>query len=460
MVIRTASIRGRLLWHMSLLFSGGLVVLYWAASNYATYAADRSYDRLLTGSAVSIAETLAITQNKASVDIPYAALDMLAAAPNDKVFYRVAGLEGETVTGYDDLPPPVSLTGTMLADQEMRFFNAPYRGEPVRFVIIGREVRMGGQTGWIRIQVGQTLEARSALANELTLSALVPIVLLTVLAGVIVWFTVARAVHPLEKVGADLAARRPSDLSPIDENRVPSEIGPLIIAMNQFMGRLDSNIGLLRMFIANVAHQLRTPLTAMIVQLRLAQTAQGGAARASALAASQSAERLSRLVDQLLSDALVMHRSDEKHLDQFDLRISVEQALQMASQGVWESDVRFTSSVTEAMYAGDEVMICEAIKNVVHNALTHGDSPSGVIEIHLTRKIGGYCLQVSDSGPGVADDILADVGARFKTSRSLHGGAGLGLAIVNQVVKSHGGRLGLCNRPGGGLRVEMWLPRQ
>lgn len=461
---KSASIRGRLLWHMCLLFSVGMVALYGAASTYATYAADSSYDRLLMGSAASIAETLSITQGEAkeqiSVDIPYAALDMLAAAPNDKVFYRVAGLDGTTVTGYGDLPPYRSPLGTLPANQEVRFFDATYRGEPVRFVILGREVRMGGRTGWIRIQVGQTREARSALATQLTLRALVPILLLTVLAAMIVWVTVGRAVRPLEKIGIDLAARKPSDLSPIDEAQVPSEIAPLVVAMNQFMGRLDSNISLLRAFIANVAHQLRTPLTAMLVQLRLAETGKGEAARASALAASQSGERLARLIDQLLSDALVMHRADEKHLDRFDLRRSVEQALQMASPGAWESDVRFTTSLKEAMLVGDEVMITEAVKNLAHNALTHGDSPNGVIEVRLTREVDGYCLQISDSGPGVADDVLADVGSRFKTSRSSQGGAGLGLAIVKQVVDSHGGRLGLSNRPGGGLLVEMWLPEK
>lgn len=449
---------------MCLLFSVGMVALYGAASTYATYAADSSYDRLLMGSAASIAETLSITQDMAkeqiSVDVPYAALDMLAAAPNDKVFYRVAGLDGTTVTGYDDLPPYRSPLGTLPANQEVRFFDAPYRGEPVRFVILGREVRMGGRTGWINIQVGQTREARSALATQLTLRALVPILLLTVLAALIVWITVGRAVRPLEKIGIDLAARKPSDLSPIDVSQVPSEVAPLVGAMNQFMDRLDSNIGMLRAFIANVAHQLRTPLTAMLVQLRLAETGSGDTARASALAASQSGERLARLIDQLLSDALVMHRADEKDHDRFDLRRSVEQALQLASPGTWDSDVRFTTPLKEAMLVGDEVMITEAVKNIVHNALTHGDSPDGVIEVHLTRATDGYCLRVSDSGPGVADDVLNDVGSRFKTSRSSQGGAGLGLAIVKQVVDSHGGRLELSNRKDGGLLVEMWLPEK
>jgi len=443
---------------MSLLFSAGMLALYWAASTYAAYAADSSYDRLLAGSAASIAETLSITQDQIGVDVPYAALDMLAAAPNDRVFYRVVGTNGATVTGYGDLPAYRSALGRSSTDQEIRFFDAPYRGEVVRFVVLGREVRVAGRTGWIRIQVGQTREARSALASELTLRALVPILLLTILAGLIAWITVGRAVRPLERIGQNLADRKPSDLSPMDETQVPSEVIPLVAAMNQFMGRLDSNISLLRTFIANVAHQLRTPLTAMLVQLRSAETGTGSAARESLQAANRSADRLARLVDQLLSDALVMHRADERRVAEFDLRRAVEQTLQIASPSAWDSDVRFTTRLKKAMLVGDEAMITEAVKNLVHNALTHGDSPDGVIEIRLTRDGDGFCLRIADSGPGIADELLSDVGSRFKTSRSAQSGAGLGLAIVKQVVESHQGRLTLTNRPGGGLLVELWLP--
>lgn len=456
--IESHSIRGRLLRHMGLVFAFGMLALYWAASTYAEFAADNSYDRLLLGSATSIAETLSIVQDQVSVDIPYAALDMLTAAPNDKVYYQVSGPNGALVTGYQDVPLARDIIGSPLADGNTRFFDATYKGEPVRFVVLGREVRMGGKTDWIRVQVGQTREARSALATELTLRALVPIIMLTALAGLIVWITVGRAVRPLERIGRSLTERKPSDLSPIDESEVPAEVVPLVTSMNQFMERLDGNIGLLRTFIANVAHQLRTPLTAMMVELRLAESGANASARSSLRTASQSGERLARLVDQLLGDALVMHRSDELRFASFDLRKAVEQALEVRSPTAWDSDVRFTSSLQSAMLVGDEAMCTEAVKNLIHNALTHGDSPDGVIEITLTESLGGYCLRVSDSGPGIAADVLEAVGSRFKTGNSSRGGAGLGLAIVKQVVESHNGRLTLSNRPKGGALAEMWLP--
>lgn len=456
--IEVSSIRSRLLWHMGVVFSAGLVVLYWAASTYATYAADSSYDQLLAGSAASIAETISISGDLIAVDVPYAALDMLVAAPNDKVFYRVEAPDGRTLTGYADLPEAPGLPETLTNTGELELFDARYRGEIVHFAVLRREVLAGRRTGWIRVQVGQTREARSALAAQLTVRALVPILIMTILAALVVWITVGRAVRPVEIIGKGLSGRDPSNLSPIDAEQAPAEITPLILAMNQFMERLDSNIGILRTFIATVAHQLRTPLTAMLVQLRLAESATGNSAQAAIQAATISGERMARLIDQLLSDALVMHRAEERRFERFDLRRAVEQALQMASPPTWDSDVRFQSTVQSAMIKGDEVMITEAVKNLVHNALTHGDQTDGVIDIKLAKDLKGFSLCISDAGPGMAEDLIKEAGSRFKTSLSDKSGAGLGLAIVSQVAQSHRGSLVLSNRPGGGLLAKLWLP--
>ena len=109
---------------------------------------------------------------------------------------------------------------------------------------------------------------------------------------------------------------------------------------------------------------------------------------------------------------------------------------------------------------GDEIMVAEAIKNLVHNAQTHGDNADGVVQLDLLDDRGGYELTISDCGPGIAEELLGEVGSRFRSGRFEQGGAGLGLAIVKQVVESHCGTFALSNRPEGGLKVELWLPRQ
>lgn len=456
--LSAGSIRGRLLSRLALLFACGMVVLYLAATSYARFAADSSFDRLLLGSAGSITETLSVTPSEVRADIPYAALDMLAAAPDDRVFYRVIGAGGRTVTGYGDLPTGPSPSARERETGSPRFFDAPYRGEPVRFVVMGREVRYGGRSGWIRVQVGQTRAARSALARSLTIRALVPILAMTMLAGLVVWLTVRRAVRPLEAAGARIASRDAGDLSPITAS-LPSEVVPLIAAINLFMARLDGNLLAMRSFIADAAHQLRTPITALLVQLRSAETNKGVVRDASLAAAGQSAGRLARLVDQLLSDALVKHLSEQRRVAPMDLRRTVAQSLQDSLPVIEDADVRFTTSLETAPILGDAVMVEEAIKNLIHNALKYGASPDGETEVALTltRADDRFVLEIADRGPGVRAGRLAHLGERFRPGEA--GGAGLGVAITRQVMAQHGGRLDLANRTdGAGFRAVMSFP--
>lgn len=453
----TFSIRSRLIAYLSAGFAIGLVALYWAANSYGRFAADGSYDRLLSGSASSIAETLSITPESVRVDIPYAALDMLAAAPNDKVFYRVVDMTGHTVTGYSDLPAGPSADTRSFADKPVQFFDASYRGDPVRFVLLGREARIAGHSGWVLVQVGQTRLARAAMARELTLRAIVPIIGMALLFLAVIWFGVGRSLRPLESIGRDLRARDHSDFSRIGVG-VPQEVEPMVSALNGFMGRLDTSFAFLRTFIATTAHQLRTPLTALIVQISSAETSSGQQRTANVEAANKSARKLARLLDQLLSDALVEHRSVLRRFQKVDLKAIVEQAIRDTVQLSLDSDLRFTTTLSSADVSGDEVMLAEAIKNIVHNAILHGYGDEGTVEISLSAERGGYAVQVADRGAGIDDATAAALAERFKSGDGDNMGAGLGVAIAKQVAESHGGHLSWANRDGGGAQFIMWVP--
>ena len=453
----TISIRSRLIGYLSAGFAVGLLVLTWAANSYGRIAADGSYDRLLVGSASSIAETLSITPGSVRVDVPYAAMDMLASAPNDKVFYRVVDISGRTVTGYRDLPAGAEADGRSFSQKPVRFFDASYRGHPVRFVLLGREARVGGRTGWIVVQVGQTRLARAAMAKELTLRAVIPIVALALLFFVVIWIGVGRALRPLNSIGRDLQQRDHSDFSKIEVG-VPRELVPVVSALNGFMGRLDTSFAFLRTFIATAAHQLRTPLTALIVQISSAETSSGGQRTANVEAANDSARKLARLLDQLLSDALVEHRSVLRRFGRLDLKTTVEQVIRDTVQLSRDSDIRFTTALASAELNGDDVMLGEAIKNIVHNAIVHGYGENGTVEISLTEDSGGFRLEVADRGQGF--DEATPIADRFKSGGKETTGAGLGMAIVKQVAESHGGQLSWSNRPGGGALIVLWLPAE
>ena len=457
------SVRSRLAAMMALLFILVIIGLYVAARSYAALAADRSYDRLLFGSALSITETLSITGGEVQVDLPYASLDMLSAAPDDRVFYRVVGPNGQTVTGYPDLPsaPGGFRAFTRSSPENADFFNAAYRGETVRFVVIGRQIAQPGAKGWVWTQVGQTRIARNELARELELSALLPIALVTILALSLVWLGIGRALKPLETVGSEIRAREPSDLSPI-LTPVPDEIKPLIEAMNGFMRRLESNIDGLRTLIADAAHQVRTPLAALLAQAQVAADPKANPeeARKRLAAVERNAEKLARLANQLLSDATVRHRADLRHFEELDLVHLVRQAISDIVPLSQDSDVRFTSRLKQAPYEGDSLMLGEAVKNLIHNALRHGSSGEPEVRISLQRSDEVYLLEIADRGPGIPESDKQRVFERFARGPSSQPGSGLGLPIVRQAIESHQGEILLHDRRGGGLVVEVRLPQR
>ncbi|MBL0915561.1 MAG: sensor histidine kinase [Sphingopyxis sp.] len=436
-----------------------MIALYAAALSYAKLAADKSYDRLLGGSALSIAETLSILDGKVQVDIPYSSLDMLSAAPDDRVFYRVVGPDRRTVTGYSDLPDAPPRRGLRSdSDTSGQFYDASYRGEEVRFVSLAREIAQPGTTGWVYVQVGQTRRARDALTRDLVFGSLAPILFMTVVALGVVWFGVTLALRPLGRLSNELANRQPEDLNPV-VTPVPTEIVPVADSINGFMGRLRDNIDTLRSFIGDAAHQIRTPLAVIQAQAQVAEDGDVSEMRGSLVAIRRNAAKLTRLVNQMLSDATVQHRSDVRVFAEFDLLATVQQSVREAVPMAEDSDVRFTSPLSQAPMVGDRLMIGEVVKNLIQNALTHGRSEHAEVSLALVETPDGYLLSVADRGKGIREDDREQVFERFARRNNDEPGAGLGLAIVRRAVDSHHGTITLSDREGGGLLVEIALPR-
>jgi two-component system sensor histidine kinase TctE len=445
---------------MSALFLIGMMAMYIGARHYGAYAADKSYDRLLAGSAMSVAETLSFAQGEVGVDIPYAAFDMLSAAPDDRVFYRLYGPGDVTITGYGDLPRSRKAVEEIKKSTgaHVAFFDATYRGEEVRFVLLGRRVSESGIKGWVWVQIGHTRLARDALAGEMVFGAVLPIVLLTGLALLVVWFGVTRALESLHRVGRDISRREPSDLKPIS-TALPREAEPLAEAINQFMKRLGVSMDTLRGFIAEAAHQMRTPLAALRAQAQEALESEEPAELKRGLrAVDRNAAKLTRLLNQLLSDATVIHRADLRRFEQFDLLQVVRRSMRDAVPLRSEIPLGFESELASAPLYGDGVILGEAIKNLLDNAIRHGGGERPRIDIGLCTRGGAYVLTVADRGPGIGPDDRERVFERFVSGHTGAPGAGLGLAIVRQAAESHGGAVRMLDREGGGLIVELSLP--
>ncbi|MDR6672443.1 sensor histidine kinase [Xanthomonas sp. 1678] len=450
------SIRRTLLLYLGALSLLGAVALFFFARDYGQRAANRSYDHLLVSSALSIVDSVALADGQWQVDLPYAALDLLAMAPEDRVFYRVFDARGRTITGYGDLPKAPSLPRASAAP---RLFDAFYSGERVRFAVVARRVSSAAAQDEVWVQVGQTRRAREALAQDVVLRALVAIALLSLLSLALVWLGVYRALRPLQRIERDLSRREPSELKPLAV-AAPQEMHQMVAALNRFMARLSSSNETLRAFMAEAAHQMRTPLAALRAQAQLALDEEDPRdMRRSLEAIERNATHMSRLLNQLLSDASVIHRSNLQRYASVDLAEVVHQALHEAlPQSQPRPRVQLAVASEAALVRGDALLLREAIKNLIDNACKYGGD--GALQVALTCEARDCVVTVADHGPGIAAADAERVFERFARGEgAAAGGAGLGLAIVKRVVDSHGGRIDLSNRVGGGLIASLRLPR-
>lgn len=452
------SLRVRLVLWLTGLCTVSAVALLIGARLYGTHAADRAFDRILYASALAIAEQVYVRNGHVSVDLPYASLAMLGFARNDSVFYRIVSPAGHTVTGYADLPVP----NTAQVHETPVFFNAVYRGEPTRFVAMGRLLAEPGLNGWALIQVGQTRNAREALAQSMALSAIVPIIGFMLVIVALVWYGVRKGLAPLHRVESELAQREPTDLSSLDVT-APHEIEALVGSINHFMAQLQQNLDQMQRFIGDATHQIRTPMASLKAQVELAQEETDPERLQYYLSRIEhNASRATRITNQLLSNAVITYRANTDSRTTADLvnilHTALHDAVPLTSAG--NGNITVHIECDTAPVFGDVVALREAIRNLIENALQHGPTDES-IDISLSRSADNYICTVTDRGPGIAEHELSHVLDRFSRGQNARGaGSGLGLSIVRDVVQQHEGELKLTNRSGGGLCVTIRLPAE
>lgn len=459
---RRISVRRRLLAMLLALFVVGLGALYLLVRGYAQQTADTTYDQLLRASVLSMADSLQLVQGEWQMDMPYAALALLEQAPRDRVFYRVAAADGALISGYADLAAPANRGADGAAATQL--FTTTYQGEPVRVAWMERKIAGPRATETALIQVAQTREARNALAASILWQGTLTLIGFTAAALALAYWGLQRSLSPIQRIERELAARSAADLHPIAAP-VPEELDTLVHSLDGFMARLSENLDTLRLFIAEAAHQLRTPLAALHAQMEVALDEEDPAEqRRSLLAVLRNAEKLSRLVNQLLSDASVIHRSNVREFGPVNLADLLSQAVyDTVPQADPQPDVRLQLPDTEdgapPRIAGDSLMLREAFKNLIDNALRHGASADGHIDVRLERQDAGWRITVADQGPGIPAALAQSAFERFSRGPNPRTpGAGLGLSIIKRVVDIHQGRLSLSNRPGGGLEAVVLLP--
>ncbi|UOM32698.1 sensor histidine kinase [Acuticoccus sp. I52.16.1] len=457
---RPYSLKRRLSVGASSLFALMIAVLSMGLWHYSHSAASRTYDLLLSGAAISILERLALTPDGLEIDLPTSAFDILALAPNDRVFYKIVGDDGTTLTGdaalpgLDD-PPPVE------EDDAIALSDARFDGEPVRLATSWLELPGAGAPVRIGVAVGQTTLARRAMRADLFLKGLIPLAAVAAAGLVALRTGVALAIRPLVDIERDIRARAPTDLSPLTI-APPRESDALVGAINDFMRRLGASRDNAQSFIADVAHQLRTALFG--VEGALAPQA-SAAPEEQVARGRERVRRTIHLTNQLLSHAMVIHRADNSPPAEVDpaalVRRTLEDTLRDGVADTIGLAVEAEPGSEGARLMGDAVALGEALRNLVDNAIRHGAADNAIVLRLAPETIDGrpaLALIVADQGPGIAAADRAAVKERFVT-RDDRGGSGLGLAIVAAVARSHHGRLDLRDAPGGGLEAALVVPR-
>ncbi|PWC84731.1 histidine kinase [Azospirillum sp. TSH100] len=423
----------------------------------AKRAADGAFDQLLLASALSIVDAVRVEDNALLVDLPYSSLSILAMAQRDRAFYKVLDAEGNVIIGYGDLPGPPR------RDDNADFFDAVYHDEPVRIVALGHLIVQARRANWVTIVVAQTREERDRLARGFFINSFLPMMLMMLVSIGLVWFGVRQALAPLGFLERLIRARRPSDFSPI-EVPAPAEVRQLLGAINTLMARLHGNLESTKTFLADMAHQIRTPLAALRSQSELASE-ENDPERLHRIVARihRNAVEASELTTQLLSHAMVVHRSEALHPEFVDLTLLVRRVVQRAAAIAEDTTLRIEQDGTDHVgVCGDSVILREALVNLVDNAIKYGGG-AGAVEVRLCAATAehGPLVEVADRGPGVPDAEKPTVLSRFGRGSSAAGtvGSGLGLAIVAAVADGHGAAFSLLDRPGGGLIARIAFPR-
>lgn len=436
-----------------------LSILAVALWNYATSAANKTYDLLLEGSAIAILGRVSSNADGVTIDFPPAALEMLGLAEEDRVFYRIFTADGVTLTGDPNLPP-----APRQADpQTTQYFEANYTGAPVRFVTQGKLVADPDGTQTAYVQVGQTRIGRDAHRNALFYRGMSVLAILAFAGVIFARISINLALKPLSGIVADIKSRDPSDMRALKVSP-PREIAGLISAINAFMRRLSASRDNAQNFIADVAHQMRTSLSALNGQLELA--AEKSDPRELKLhigKANAQARKTIDLTNQLLAHAMVIHRADMQSKTEVDLVELITGAIEDDIKNGNHIEFEFDSSrtLTDLHIMADPVSLREALRNLINNVRVHAGDASHLrfsVEDGLSGSEDFVTLVVEDDGPGIPAKVRETALDRFSKYGEA-AGSGLGLAIVKAVMDAHHGSVRLLERDGGGLRVELSLPK-
>jgi len=319
----------------------------------------------------------------------------------------------------------------------------------------------GLQTADGVIQIAQPARVRESLARAAAERVVIPLILLLpIMIGAVAWI-VSRGLLPLRFVTTEVQRRDVRSLAPLSTRNLPLEIEPLVSELNRLLERLQRAFSVQRAFISDAAHELRSPLTALRLQLQLLDRAPDEPARIEARSRLGAAvERAIHLVEQLLALARSEPQEASPGFDTVDLSAVAAEGISDAHDLATSRHIDLGLDATPNLKIhGDPEALRVLVRNLVDNAARY-TPPHGSVQVRCWATPEEALLEVTDTGPGIAPADRERVFDRFyRRAAAQESGTGLGLAIVKAIAERHGGRIALSEAPGGGLRVTLSFPR-
>ncbi|WP_321945561.1 sensor histidine kinase [Paraburkholderia sp. J10-1] len=431
------SLRARLLLWLLVPLAVFVVVTSGVSYDAARQTADLVQDHSLLNSARTIIEDVDWDSGSLRASIPPAALELFESPWQDHVFYKVLAGNGRLLGGAPDLPLPRADTANAPV-----FYDTAYAGMPIRAVAYERMLYDSGRAERVVVIVGKTSASREAMISALWRPQLARQWLMLALVALLVPLGLTLELRPLMKLKDDVADREPVQLEPIRPDHLPSELRPIVEAINQCIARLKVHAAMQRQFIADAAHQLRTPLTLLTTQTQFASQcdARDPALYDALKGVRRTSQKMAELTNQLLllAQAESMAQSSRSQT-RVDFTEVVSSVLEEMVQAAERRGIDLGAELADDVHvAGNTGLLASLVSNLIDNAIRY-TQPGGRVTAICRSEGSEVMLQVVDNGPGIPAEARAHVFERFYRVAADTEGTGLGLAIVHQVARSHGG---------------------
>ncbi|MCH7345739.1 sensor histidine kinase N-terminal domain-containing protein [Pelomonas sp. CA6] len=449
---------GPLLWIWVLGSAATGATGYWLARA----AANSAFDRGLQDAVTALATKVAWTERSALLDVSRQTMELLNWEGNERSSFALVDERGQVLAGDDQVPQPQPQRQSF---ERPRMFDGRYRGQPVRGVLFSLASPMLDRS--VSLIVVESLGKRRRLMQDVLVALALPTLALGGLSALLLAWRIRRSVRPLREIAHEAAQRAVNDLRPLPLQGVPAEAAPLIERINQLLQEVQQSVALQRRFVADAAHQLRTPVAGLRVltqelALELGQHPVAEAAVAPLTRALLgSTERMSRLTTQLLSLARAEAAlATEGEVERMDIRPLLREAAEpMALRALRAGrSLSLELPAMPLLAHAHPIWLGEALTNVLDNALRYGGQ---AIVLRAASSPQGVRVEIEDDGPGIAEQDLPRLCEPFWRGERADirgdGGSGLGLAIAFEIVQRLGGHWRTQTRPEvAGLRIS-WL---